>query len=162
MGRKSLLAAVAGLFAAVWPQAPATAQSASHLFIGTLGVTAVTPQCAPVGIKRDAIDAMFRPHLQASDPNAAVIVTGDRGILVQLQNQSTTNMQGSGSYNGIYYDAGLGQVLPWTGTYSLAVKPSTVSSTTIFITATGTINNFANVADCTLTINAGFIQPVGP
>jgi hypothetical protein len=161
MERKPLLAAMIVTAAVIYPQASLFAQSASHIFSGTVATIAATPGCASVA-DIHAQQALFRPHILAGDPKAAIILGGDGplGGYGQLQDQSSTKkaMNGTGSYDGKFIDPQSGQLFTWVGTYDLTVTP--VSAATIYIYMTGTISNFANVATCAMTINAAFIQPV--
>lgn len=162
MARTALIPVFAGAIAvAVGLGASAPARAATLIWDGTIAFTALTPQCAPIGIDTDTTDALYRPHLTAGDPNAAVIVhDSNQGHLVQVQAATTTpQMNGTGlSYDGSFYVPSTGLTQTWTGTYSFTVTPATVTAATTFVKITGTIENFANIAGCTLTIKGGFLR----
>ncbi len=169
---KSLLAAIIGLSAAVLSQA-AWAQ-ASHMFTGVLAITNVTsPACDPVGIQAHALNSVFRPRLLAGEPTAAIIVFGNQGELVQMQEAgiSPANMNGSGTYNGTFFDPNTGKVLVWradpNNTFNLTVtstqppaSPVPVKAISNYIYVSGTIDNFAGLPGCSLTVNGAYTQPV--
>jgi len=149
---------VAALAIAVGVSVAATADPAAQIWDGQLVFADQTAQCSPAfELKNGTTEALYRPSLLVTDPKAALIIYGT-GQVGQFQaHGSTASMNGSGSYDGTYYSAALGTTQAWTGTYTLAVTPSNVKANTRYVYVTGTIDNFANIAGCSLTINSAFL-----
>lgn len=133
------------------------------LWGGTVVTTTQTPQCAAAGFSdlMGPARALYRPHLQASDPKAAVIVydRSGRHILVTRATTTTTQMQGTAPYCGIHFDVSEGESQPWFGgTYTFNVTPTNVTAVTDEVRITGTVRKFLNIPGCTLTFRAAFMR----
>ena len=154
---------LAAAFAASAGIQPASAEV--RLWDGSLVVEAATEQCDAYSDVIGSYRAVYRPHLQASDPKAAIMVqTADLSHILLLQATTANNsLNGSGPYCGTDFDSAKGESTDWCGgTYQFTVTPTTVAAGTQEVTLSGRVTKFANIAGCTIRVRGAFRSRPGP
>ena len=154
---------LAGALAASAGIQPAAAEA--RLWDGAMVVEAATEQCNAFPDVIGSYRAVYRPHLQASDPKAAVMTqTDDLSHIMLLQATTASNsLHGSGPYCGTHFDSAKGESTDWCGgTYQFAVTPTTVAAGTQQVTLSGRITKFANIEGCTIRVRGAFRSRPGP
>jgi hypothetical protein len=151
------------IVAAMSASAATTAIAGATLWDGTIVVTSATQQCTPKFdcIACGSIRAMYRPHLKASDPKAAVLLYGDHDgeVIVIRATTDTRQMQGNGDYCGIAFIPSAGESQTWFGgTSTFNVTPANVTAATNIVRITGTVTKFGNIPGCTVTFRAAFMR----
>ena len=143
--------------------APAGAAGAEpQVWDGRMEITAVDPACAAGGVNMDIADygALYRPKLQAGDPNSALVFFAPNGLNVNLMaTDPATQMSGSNiAYSAIVQGSDGIIHPPWNGTVTFTVSPAPVTPADADVKITGEVDNFANITGCSLTIAGAFLS----
>jgi hypothetical protein len=121
-------------------------------FAWTGGMVIVTASgCGSRIVAGDAPALSFRPKLQTTEANSALSYNFGHSAGIIKKTSTALQFKGASSYSGLFI-SGRAEDAANSGTYSLAVTPATVTSSTNFITLTGSITNFAGRDGCNVTI----------
>jgi hypothetical protein len=156
MSRKFLLASTALVITS--SMAPAQ-YTRPVLWDGVLQFTGQSAQCGSQKFfNQENARSQYRPALSSGDPNSAFTqFLGNSYANLFTNNSSGTQFSGTGQYTSIgIFDAQFSPAV--TGPYSFTQTPTAVLATTPFVTLSGTIGNYANIAGCTLTLRGIFTR----
>jgi hypothetical protein len=98
--------------------------------------------------------SIFRPKILGTDTPTFISAVGTRGAAgFENTSESTVHqMNGSGGYSGFQL-TDRARFIQYTGTYSLAITPSTIIDSTPVVTIKGTFTNVF-IAGCAVTFEA--------
>jgi hypothetical protein len=149
-------------------QAAAATSSPFPFWVGTAVVDSATAACANGGFvaTNDIISSDYRAKTGvAGEPNnPGIMFILSRSSMALFRTGGSANaktMNGSGNYGGYLIKGNVTTIpnpsqQPFTGTFTLAVTPATVTKTTDAISINGTINNWRNVSGCTVKFRAAY------
>lgn len=122
-----------------------------------------TAQCAGIGgtLPSDAEISVFRPRIASADPATYLSFVFLRAVFtVENTSEATVHqMHGSGNDN-IFGVNSRAKFFDGSGTYSLAITPATITTSTPVVTITGKINNFFDVAGCDVTFKGVYAKRI--
>jgi hypothetical protein len=160
--RGSVTGATIALATTLW--ATNSAFALAENWDGSVVVTSATAGCASIGedfSPTRSFRAIYRPHLQASDPKAALIFQTDNlsHIWVIRATTNAQNLTGTAAYMGIDFDPRVGESSTWLDrTYTLTPDPASIVPATKSLTLSGLIRAFMDIPTCSLRIRANFLR----
>lgn len=152
-----LLATAAGLVLGVSTAPSAFAFDPPFAWFGAMIIESTTTVCGSRIQPGDAPGIVFRPELQAAEPSSALTYQFGHSSGIIIKQGSTLQFKGAGSFSGAFLSGRATQESN-AGTYNLAVTPATVTSTTLFISFTGSISGFAGKDGCNVTVRGSAVQ----
>lgn len=155
MSRTLLLAAAA---LAIGSSAASAANSV--MWDGVMQFVSQTAQCGTQFFnKSDTARSRYRPRLVSGDPRSAFThyLGHDHSMLI-TNASPTAQFSGSGNYSNRGID-NFAQFSPTqTGAYTFTQSPATITASTDFVTLSGHIDNYANIAGCSLTFRGIYVR----
>jgi hypothetical protein len=127
---------------------PLTQSVSLPVFQGVARLLSVTAACSAVsGLSvGGAAESNYRPRL---NPSLVLKFTGSTAILFRAAGND--QMRGPGIYTSYWISDR--ETSTGSGTYNFVITPTPITWETPFVLITGTITNFANIAEC----NIGFL-----
>ena len=125
---------------------------------GALRVESETAQCNGQFITEGSVRARLHPKTDADEPPSSFTRFGT-GETVFVQKDGSGQFNGTGSYE--IYSIAAGQFSGGNAnnkTYNLTQAPAAITSSTVFVTLSGTLNNYADINGCTITIRGSFAR----
>jgi hypothetical protein len=147
----ALLATCVSLGTLAFTPAPAFAFDPPFAWTGALVILTVNGGCGNRILAGDSPTIIFRPKLQATEPNSAISYVFGHSSGIIIKQATTLQFAGSGALTGTFLSGRATQETN-SGTFNLTVTPATVKTTTPFINFSGSIAGFAGKAGCGVTV----------
>lgn len=165
---KLITAALAATTFMTVQSATAATTSPYPYWVGAAVVDSATAACANGGFvgTNDIINSDFRAKTGVTgEPNSpGIMFINPRSAMSLFRSGGSANantMNGNGTFVGYLLRGNVSTIpnpsqQPFAGTFSFTVSPATITATTQTITVDGTINNWRNVAGCTVKFRAAY------
>lgn len=108
-------------------------------------------------VRGDAPTIVFRPKLQAGEPNSALSYLFGHSSGIVTKQATAPQLNGSGAAT-MRFVSGRATQETAAGSFNLTVAPAAVAPSTNFITFTGTLNGFAGLVGCNVTVRGAAAQ----
>ncbi len=128
---------------------------------GAISVESETAQCSGQFVTSGPVGARFHPQITGSPDHSSFTRFGT-GETVRVENDNNGQFNGTGTYE--LYSISAGQ---FTGgvsnnkTYTLTQSPANITTATVFVTLSGTLDNYADISGCTITVSGAFVKVDG-
>jgi hypothetical protein len=126
---------------------------------GAMTVESETAQCNGQFATASGVQARFHPNTAAGEPPSSFTRFNGAVETIFVQKDGAGQFNGTGFYE--LYSISAGQ---FTGgnannkSYNLTQTPAAITSSTTFVTLSGTLNNYADILGCTITIRGSFAR----